>query len=110
MSDTSNETPGIREPIAPSFSSWKKISTFSLTSILIGLLVCFGLYSVIEPFFCSNCFYIDSVNLDDSFSKLGYEREFIKDTIVTADRAIAARDLPRRMFNFEHQWSCRLFV
>jgi hypothetical protein len=68
--------------------------------LAIGVAV-FAIYSAVSPFFCSDCFYIKTLSMNDAFAKFGYDREFVLDMIVAADKAIEAGDYPRRIFYFD---------
>jgi hypothetical protein len=63
--------------------------------------VVFAIYSAVSPFFCSECFFLESVAMNDMFAKLGYDSKFVQGGIAAADEAIEANDYRKRIFDFD---------
>jgi hypothetical protein len=101
MSHTPTNTvpPPLPASSAPPAVTSAKRGWWSIAALVLAAgVAAFAVYSAVSPFFCTGCFYLETVSMNDDFAKFGYDRRSIQDTIVAADKTIEASDLPKRIF------------
>ena len=97
-----NAPPPLPGRSAASIQPAKKRGVFStLVSLLAAGFTVFAIYTAVFPFFCRDCFYVETVSMNDVFAKLGQDRDDIRSAVVAADKAIDARKYRDRAFDFD---------